>query len=191
MNHPERQDNQESGQWNNYKNAQSQRKIRKENTSVCETMLIYLHGPSTKDDLDASFLIHLYYNSWKNWNSFSLRLGPPYSSWRSHLSGPEVWRKGVVTHFLIERKCFYRNANTFYTKHFCLPIFVPTYYFPCVILQASLFPFIIPTIILPYSSPSLHETHKFPSMGVWFLSKNFSALMMFPKAFQLIWPSSP
>jgi len=57
MNHPERQDNQESGQWNNYKNAQSQRKIRKENTSVCETMLIYLHGPSTKDDLDASFLI--------------------------------------------------------------------------------------------------------------------------------------
>ena len=117
MNHPERQDNQESGQWNNYKNAQSQRKIRKKNTSVCETMLIYLHGPSTKDDLDASFLIHLYYNSWKNWNSFSLRLGPPYSSWRSHLSGPEVWRKGVVTHFLIEGKCFYQNPNTFYTSN--------------------------------------------------------------------------
>ena len=86
-------------------------------------MLIYLHGPSTKDDLDASFLIHLYYNSWKNWNSFSLRLGPPYSSWRSHLSGPEVWRKWVKSHFLIEEKCFRPKNLFFLTKSFSIPAF--------------------------------------------------------------------
>ena len=29
-------------------------------------------------------------------------------------------------------KCFCQNVNTFYTKHFCLPTFIPTYYFHCV-----------------------------------------------------------
>ena len=36
-------------------------------------------------------------------------------------------------------KRFYQNINTFYTKHFCLPTFVPTYYFPCVTLACIIF----------------------------------------------------
>ena len=36
-------------------------------------------------------------------------------------------------------KRFCQNVNTFCTKHFCLPTFVPTYYFPCVILACILF----------------------------------------------------
>jgi len=38
--------------------------------------------------------------------------------------------RGVVTHFLIEGKCFYQNPNTFYTNNFLYPPLVPTYYFP-------------------------------------------------------------
>ena len=37
---------------------------------------------------------------------FSPRLGPPYSSRKSYLSGQKVWRKGVENHSLIEGKCF-------------------------------------------------------------------------------------
>ena len=36
-------------------------------------------------------------------------------------------------------KRFCQNVNTFCTKHFCLPTFVPTYYFPCVTLACILF----------------------------------------------------
>ena len=36
-------------------------------------------------------------------------------------------------------KYFRQNVNTFYTKHFCLPTFVPTYYFPCVTFSCVLF----------------------------------------------------
>jgi len=32
-----------------------------------------------------------------------------------------------------------QNANTFYTKHFCLLTFVPTYYFPYVTFQCIFF----------------------------------------------------
>ena len=36
-------------------------------------------------------------------------------------------------------KRFCQNVNTFCTKHFCLPTFVPTYYFPCVTFSCVLF----------------------------------------------------
>ena len=54
-------------------------------------------------------------------------------------------------------KCFCQNVNTFYTKHFCLPTFVPTYYFNCVtsacILcfpKISLFTFLIHLELINY-----------------------------------------
>ena len=46
-----------------------------------------------------------------------------------------MWRPMVLM-FL---KYFCQNVNIFYTKHFCLPTFVPTYYFPCVTLEYILF----------------------------------------------------
>ena len=56
-------------------------------------------------------------------------------------------------------KCFCQNANIFYTKHFYLPTFVPTYYFPCVIvacilffLKISLFTFLIHLELINYFS---------------------------------------
>ena len=55
-------------------------------------------------------------------------------------------------------KCFCQNINTFYTKHFCLPTFVPTYYFSCVTLacilcfpKISLFTFLIHLELINYS----------------------------------------
>ena len=36
-------------------------------------------------------------------------------------------------------KYFCQNVNTFYTKHFCLLTFVPTYYFPYVTFQCIFF----------------------------------------------------
>ena len=63
---------------------------------------------------------------------FSPRLGPPYPSQRTHLSCPEVWRKGVETYFLIEGKCFYPKANTFFTNNFTIPIL----YFPLFLQHA-------------------------------------------------------
>jgi len=81
----------------------------------------------------------LYYKSWNNWNPFSPRLGPPYSSQRPYLSAREVWQEMWRPMVLTFLKCFCQNVNTFYTKHFCLPIFVSTYYFPCVILACILF----------------------------------------------------
>ena len=54
-------------------------------------------------------------------------------------------------------KCFCQNVNTFYTNHFCLPTFVPTYYFLCVILayilffpKISLFTFLIHLELINY-----------------------------------------
>ena len=72
---------------------------------------------------------HLYYKSWNNWNPFSPRLGPPYPSRRTHLSAQRFDERGCRPTKLIEEKCFHQNPNTFYTKHFYLLTFVPTYYF--------------------------------------------------------------
>ena len=64
-----------------------------------------------------------------------------------------MWRPMILT-FL---KYFIQNVNTFYTKHFYLPIFVPTYYFPCVTLanilffsKISLFTFLIHLELINY-----------------------------------------
>ena len=66
-----------------------------------------------------------------------------------------MWRP-IILMFL---KYFCQNANTFYTKHFCLPIFIPTYYFSCVILacilcfpKISVFTFLIHLELINYFS---------------------------------------
>ena len=70
---------------------------------------------------------NLYYKSWNNWKRFSPRLGPPYPSRRSHLSGQNDWRKGGEIDFV---NVFRQNPITFYTSNFLYPPHVPTYYFP-------------------------------------------------------------
>ena len=103
--------------------------------------------------------VYLYYKGRKNWNPFSQRLGPPYSSQRPHLSAREVWQEMWRPMIFTFLKRFCQNVNTFYTKHFCLPTFVPTYYFPCVTLacilffsKISLFTFLIHLELINYLS---------------------------------------
>ena len=68
--------------------------------------------------------------SWNIWNPFSLKLGWPYLWQRPHSSARKVWWKGVESYFFIQGKCFHPKIKTFFTKHFCLPTFIPTYYLP-------------------------------------------------------------
>ena len=81
-----------------------------------------------------SISILLYFKSWKNWNSLSLSVGPPYSSRRPHLPVLEIWQEVWRSTVLTFLKYFCQNANTFCTRRFCLPTFVLTYYFPCITL---------------------------------------------------------
>ena len=65
------------------------------------------------------FYLYLYYIyiSWNNFNSFSPRLGPLYSSRRSHLSSQRFDERECRPTKLIEGKCFHQNPNSFYTKY--------------------------------------------------------------------------
>ena len=68
-------------------------------------------------------------------------------------------------------KCFCQNINTFYTKHFCLPTFVPTYYFSCVTLACIIF---FPKISLFTFPIHLELINYFPS-------ETFVRILFFPK----------
>jgi len=61
---------------------------------------------------------NLYYKSWNNWKRFSPRLGPPYPSRRSHLSGQKDWRKGGGDWF---RQCFSPKSYYFLHQQFLIP----------------------------------------------------------------------
>ena len=102
------------------------------------------------------------------WNPFSPRLDPSYPSRRSHLPAQRFDKRGCKPMKLIEGKYFHQNSNTFYTKHFYLPTFVPTCYFPLYRDEATIifgkmwnnlfdilkslyfFPFGCEVIILPF-----------------------------------------
>ena len=107
----------------------------------------------------------------KELKPFSLRLGPPYSSQRLHLSIWEVWQEMWRPMVLTFLKCFCQNINTFYTKHFCLPTFVPTYYFPCVTLACIIF---FPKISLFTFPIHLELINYFPF-------ETFVRILFFPK----------
>jgi hypothetical protein len=66
------------------------------------------------------------------------RLGPPYTSRRSHLSGKRFDEKGGDP-FFDRRKMFLPKTYSFYTDNFLYPPLVPMYYF---LLAHTLFFFV-------------------------------------------------
>ena len=47
-----------------------------------------------------SLALYLYYKNWNIWKKISSKLGPPYPSQKSYLSGQKFWPKEVESHFL-------------------------------------------------------------------------------------------
>ena len=105
------------------------------------------------------------------------KLGPQYPSRRSHLSGQKVWRKRMVTHFLIEGKYFYQKANTFYTKNSTIPTH-PTRIMLSNCLDWQFLPFSNQRWLLPLV---LIDNHG------WHLSSICFGLAMTPLSIHLDW----